>query len=72
MGREELESGALHAVPGNNFKLNTGRNLTGGTLVADAGTAMAGAPVRPRSDWGATSGRAPGACWRSSPPALAH
>ena len=42
MGREDVESGTLHAVPGNNFKLNTARNLTGGMLVADAGTTVAG------------------------------
>ena len=31
MGREGLESGARQGAPGNNFKLNTRRNLTGGT-----------------------------------------
>jgi signal transduction histidine kinase len=40
MGREDV--GALQAAPGNNFKLNTRRDLTGGVLVADGGTAVTG------------------------------
>ena len=46
MGRDDVDSGALHAAPGNNFKLKTARDLTGGVLVADAGAAMSG-PAAP-------------------------
>src|ERR1700733_7399497 len=42
MGREDGQSGALQAAPGNNFKLNTRRSLAGSVLFADAGAAMAG------------------------------
>ena len=61
MGREELDSGALQAAPGRNFKLSTRRSLSGGVLVADAGTAVAGtsgaAAVGLTSDLGTHSRR---------------
>ena len=35
MGREDVQSGALQAAPGNNFKLNARRALTGRAVMAD-------------------------------------
>lgn len=56
MGRDDVEPGARQGVPGDNWKLNTRRTLTGGVLIADAGGAMAGGGAMTSA--GATSGQA--------------
>ena len=45
MGHSDVESGALHAAPADNWQLNARRNLTSGVLVADTGSAVTGAGV---------------------------
>jgi len=42
MGRDDVESGARQGASADNWQLKTRRNLSGGVLVADAGSAMTG------------------------------
>jgi signal transduction histidine kinase len=48
MGREDVQSGARQGAPGDNFKLKTGRSLTGGMLVAGPAIARPPAPAAVR------------------------